>query len=133
MKDWGVETYIALIMFVSGAIGFFWKSAKKVENTDINLGHEVEKNKAELVRLNAQVLEEKMRLNAQIAEDNKKFEERLLKIENVIIDKAVRDALLAQNVEHISKSVDEIKQMNNDVLSKMLGLLIVIEKKGGGL
>ena len=122
MKDWGVETYIALIMFVSGAIGFFWKSAKKVENTDINLGHEVEKNKAELVRL-----------NAQIAEDKAAFDARLKNVENVIINKAVTDALLAQNVEHISKSVDEIKQMNNDVMSKMLGLLIVIEKKGGGL
>jgi len=122
MKDWGVETYIALIMFVSGVIGFFWKSAKKVENTDINLGHEVEKNKAELVRL-----------NAQIAEDKAAFDARLKNVENVIINKAVTDALLAQNVEHISKSVDEIKQMNNDVMSKMLGLLIVIEKKGGGL
>jgi len=122
MKDWGVETYIALIMFVSGAIGFFWKSAKKVENTDINLGHEVEKNKAELARI-----------DALISKEHVKIDERLQKIENVIVDKAVRDALLAQNVEHISKSIDDIKQMQNDVLSKTLSLLLVIQQKGGGL
>ena len=122
MKEWGVETYIALIMFVSGVIGFFWKSAKKVENTDINLGHEVEKNKAELVRI-----------DALISKEHVKIDERLQKIENVIVDKAVRDALLAQNVEHISKSIDDIKQMQNDVLSKTLSLLLVIQQKGGGL
>jgi len=123
MKEWGIETYIAVAMFAAALISFFWKSAKKVENTDINLGHEVEKNKAELVRL-----------SAQISEDKNKVEDRLSKIETIIINKAVTDALLAQNVEHISKTVDKIEQTQTEVLSKTFNLLINLQQnaqKGG--
>jgi hypothetical protein len=45
MKDINIELWITIILFVSAVISFFWKSAKKVETTDINLGHEVEKTK----------------------------------------------------------------------------------------
>jgi hypothetical protein len=125
MKDINIELWITIILFVSAVISFFWKSAKKVETTDINLGHEVEKNKAEIVRL-----------AAQISEDKNKVEERLTKIETIIINKAVTDALLAQNVEHISKTVDKIEQTQTEVLSKTFNLLINLQQnaqKGGSL
>ena len=72
MKEIQIDTWLTLLGMVAAIIAFLWKGAAKVEKNDINLSHDVEKNKADI----------------------EKIDIRLVKIENTIIDKAISDALL---------------------------------------
>jgi hypothetical protein len=98
------DTILFIIAIFSALFGtgmFFFKTATKVNTTDINLGHEVEENKAMISGL----------------------ERRLAKVEDITAAKITTDALLSQKFDHMSTTIDELKGRQMDVMSQMMDVI----------